>query len=116
MEKNKKILTDHHISLEFDKVLLNLSKYANSNLAKNACLNLEVFSKKAQIEYELGLVDEARKIIDDNNSSAPIDDLISIDEIFKQNYFSAVEIIELNKNLTNSRLCKNYISKNNTQR
>ena len=35
-------LNDHHISLEFDKVLTNLSKYAISTLGQKACLNLEI--------------------------------------------------------------------------
>ena len=111
MDDKFKNLNDHHIALEFDKVLLNLSKYANSKLGANACLNLEIYSNKAQIEYELNLVDEAKKIIDDNNQSAPIDDFIDIDEIFKQNFLTATEIIELAKNLRNSRLTKNFISK-----
>ena len=111
MDDKFKNLNDHHIALEFDKVLLNLSKYANSKLGANACLNLEIYPNKAQIEYELNLVDEAKKIIDDNNQSAPIDDFIDIDEIFKQNFLTATEIIELAKNLRNSRLTKNFISK-----
>ena len=111
MDDKFKNLNDHHIALEFDKVLLNLSKYANSKLGANGCLNLEIYSNKAQIEYELNLVDEAKKIIDDNNQSAPIDDFIDIDEIFKQNFLTAIEIIELAKNLRNSRLTKNFISK-----
>ena len=111
MDDKFKNLNDHHIALEFDKVLLNLSKYANSKLGANGCLNLEIYSNKAQIEYELNLVDEAKKIIDDNNQSAPIDDFIDIDEIFKQNFLTATEIIELAKNLRNSRLTKNFISK-----
>ena len=68
-------LNSHHLALEFDKILSNLSDYANSSLGQNACLNLEILDKKAQIEYELTLVDEAKKIIDDNGSSAPIDNL-----------------------------------------
>ena len=111
MDDKFKNLNDHHIALEFDKVLLNLSKYANSKLGANGCLNLEIYSNKAQIEYELNLVDEAKKIIDDNNQSAPIDDFTDIDEIFKQNFLTATEIIELAKNLKNSRLTKNFISK-----
>ncbi|MBQ7286538.1 MAG: hypothetical protein IJW73_02125, partial [Candidatus Gastranaerophilales bacterium] len=61
MEENKITQNDHHIALEFDKVLSNLSKYANSKLAQNACLSLKTYDIKAQIEYELSLVDEAKK-------------------------------------------------------
>ncbi len=110
--KTFNFLNDHHIALEFDKVLSNLSKYANSKLAQNACCNLEIYSKKAQIEYELTLVDEAKKIIDDNNSSAPIDEILDVNQIFSENYFNAEEIVELAKNLRCARVVKNYISKN----
>jgi len=110
--KTFEFLNDHHIALEFDKVLSNLSKYANSKLAQNACCNLEIYSKKAQIEYELTLVDEAKKIIDDNNSSAPIDEILDVNQIFSENYFNAEEIVELAKNLRCARVVKNYISKN----
>jgi len=105
-------LNNHHTALEFDKILKNLSNYANSKLAQHRCINLEVLSNKTQIEYELNLVNEAKKIIDDNNTSAPIEDLINIEDIFKNNYFSAEEIIELAKNLKCARITKNYISKN----
>ena len=110
--KTFEFLNDHHIALEFDKVLSNLSKYANSKLAQNACCNLEIYSKKAQIEYELTLVDEAKKIIEDNNSSAPIDEILDVNQIFSENYFNAEEIVELAKNLRCARVVKNYISKN----
>ena len=111
MENKCKNLNDHHLALEFDKVLLNLSKYANSNLAKEECLNLEILNNKAQIEYELNLVDLAKKIIDDTQQSAPINNLANINEIFKQNYLTAEEIIELAKNLQSARLTKNFIQK-----
>ena len=105
-------LNSHHLALEFDKILSNLSNYANSSLGQNACLNLEILDNKHKIEYELTLIDEAKKIIDDNGSSAPIDNLTSLNEIYKQNYFSSEEIIELAKNLRCARIVKNYISKN----
>lgn len=104
-------LTQHHIALEFDKVLSNLSNYANSNLGRIECLNLEIYSKKAQIEYELNLVDEAKRIIDDNSSSAPIDDIVDVKGIFSQNFLNIDEIIELGKILRCARLVRNFISK-----
>ena len=108
---NFKNLNDHHISLEFDKVLINLSKYACCEISKNACLNIELFNKKPQIEYELSLVDSAKKIIDDTQSSIPVENIVDVDEIFKNNYFLANEIIQLANNLKTSRLVKNFISK-----
>ena len=112
MENNSTNLNSHHLSLEFDKVLAHLSKYAISSLGKNACLNIEILDNKTKIEYELNLVDEAKKIIDNTQQYLPINELVDIDEIMKNTRFLAVEIVELAKNLRYARLVKNYISKN----
>ena len=105
-------LNDHHIALEFDKVLITLSKFACSNLAKKSILNLEILNQKEQIEYELDLVDIAKKIIDDSNLSVPINEIANIDDFFNHNFLSADEIIELAKNLQMARVVKNFILKN----
>lgn len=105
-------LNKHHLALEFDKVLSNLSKYAISNLAKEKCLNLELFDNKNKIEYELNLVDEAKKIIDDTGQYLPIGDILNIEKLFKLTRFNAFEIIELAKNLKYVRISKNFIQKN----
>lgn len=112
MENNSTNLNSHHLSLEFDKVLAHLSKYAISSLGKNACLNVEILDNKTKIEYELNLVDEAKKIIDNTQQYLPINELVNIDEVMKNTRFLAVEIVELAKNLRYARLVKNYISKN----
>lgn len=105
-------LNKHYLALEFDKVLLNLSKYAVSALAKEKCLNIDFYDSKLQIEYELTLVDEARKIIDDTSSYLPINDILDIDKLFKLTRFNACEIIELAKNLKYARTSRNFIQKN----
>jgi len=107
-------MNNHHISLEFNKVLENLSKYATSLIAKKECLNLPLYTKKAQIDYELNLVSQARKIIDDTQQYLPIGEITDIEECFKNNFLTAEEIFEITKNLTFARLSKNYISKNNS--
>ncbi len=106
-----KNLNKHHIALEFNQVLINLSKYAQSELSRLACLELEFLNTKEQVEYELNLVDEAKKIIDDTQNTIPIDDILDINLIFKENVLSAQEIFELAKNLRTARLSKNFISK-----
>ena len=106
-----KNLKKHHLALEFNQVLINLSKYAQSELSRLACLEMEFLNTKEQVEYELDLVDEARKIIDDTQNTIPIDDILDINLIFKENVLSAQEIFELAKNLRTSRLSKNFISK-----
>ena len=106
------MLNDHYIALEFDKVLSSLSKYAISTLGKKACFRLEINNLKEKIEYELSLVDSAKKIIDDTQSVIPIGELADIELLFKQNYLNIDEIIETAKNLQYARLTKNFISKN----
>ena len=103
-------LDDHSLALEFDKVLENLSKYAQSALSKEACLNLEISSSISKINLELDLVDEAKKIVDDTAQGAPIDDILNVEELFKETSFNSFEIVELAKNLKYARLTKNFIN------
>ncbi len=105
-------LSHHHIALEMDKVLSRLSDFSCSKLGKNQCLNLPFLKQKEQIKYELDLVDEAKKIIDNTQLSAPINEISDTDDIFKQNYLTIEEIISLAEILRMARLNKNFISKN----
>ena len=52
-------------TLEFDKVLIELSSYATTDLGKLRCLEAQVFSDIKKIEEELLLTREARQILDD---------------------------------------------------
>ncbi len=106
-----KNLNKHHLALEFNQVLINLSKYAQSELSRVACSELDFLNTKEQVEYELDLVDCAKKIIDDTQNTIPIDDILDINLIFKENILSAQEIFDLAKNLRIARLSKNFISK-----
>lgn len=111
MNTEFKNLNEHHLALEFDKVLLSISKYALNSQSKNEILNQEIYNKKAQIEYELGLVNEAKNIINQTASGSLVEDFLDCNKIFKQNFLSSEEIIELAKILRYSRLTKNQISK-----
>ncbi len=111
MNMEFKNLNEHHLALEFDKVLLSISKYALNSQSKNEILNQEIYNKKAQIEYELDLVNEAKNIINQTASGSLVEDFLDCNKIFKQNFLSSEEIIELAKILRYSRLTKNQISK-----
>lgn len=109
------MLNQHHLALEFDKVLKSLSKYALTSLAKDKILNLKILSNN-QINFELTLVREMIKIIDDFNLSLPLEEIADINNLFGQ--FSPIgskEIIEFANNLKFSRLVKNFILKANEQ-
>ncbi len=101
----------NYLALEFDKVLINLSRFANSTLAKEVCKNLEIYHTQQQIEHSLNLTTNAKKIIETSQTNLPISEITNINKIFKNNSFLASEIIELNKNLQTARLVKNYLSK-----
>ena len=57
-------MNEHYLALEFDKVLNNLSKFASCELSRSACLKLEINDSKTKVEYELSLVDSAKKLKD----------------------------------------------------
>ena len=101
-------MNEHYIALEFDKVLLNLSKYATCKLSQGACLNLSILDNKEKIEYELSLVDSAKKLLD-NSQTLPIENILDIENIFKESHFLAHEIVELARNLRTARLVRNFI-------
>lgn len=107
-----KNLNKHHIALEMDKILKKLSEFTNSTKAKSICLALSLIQNKNTIIYELTLVDEAKKIIDDTQSSIPIKEICDIEVFFNNNRLNAKEIIEITNNLKDCRICKNYILKN----
>ena len=66
---------EHQNALEFDKVLVNLSNFAISKIAKEKCRNLKVYDKKVQIEHELELVWEAKILTQNTLSSIPIEEI-----------------------------------------
>ena len=59
-------------SLEFDKILEIVSKYANTAPGAEKCLALRPFTNKDTIEKELNFVSESRRIYDENGSGGLI--------------------------------------------
>ncbi len=105
-------MNKHHQQIEFDKVLNILSSYSTSALAKEKCRNLDIFDDIKKIEYELTLVDEAKKLIDDNPNQKPIlVDIKDIKEIFKNHNFDAFELHNLATILKISREIRTFILK-----
>ena len=95
-------------TLEFDKVLQELSDCATTNLGKERCLNAEVFSDVRKIENELLLTREARQILDDTPFSfATIYDLKSYFDS-EQPIFDIEIISDFKKSLKEFRLTKTF--------
>lgn len=112
-ENSAELIRKHAQSLEFDKVLENLANFAVSQAGKQKCLSAPVYEKKAQIEYQLELTDEAKRIYDNagNFSSFPLEFLCDGTKLLESQRLGAGDIVDLAKNLRTSRLVKNFISK-----
>ena len=112
-ENQLDLITKHAQSLEFDKVLENLANFAISTLGKQKCQSAPIYDKKAQIQYQLELTSEAKKIFDDtgNFSCFPLEFLCDSQSLLDSKRLGAGDIIDLAKNLRTSRLVKNFISK-----
>ena len=98
-------------TLEFDKVLKELSDCASTNLGKERCLEAQVFSDVRKIENELLLTREAKQILDDTQFSfTTIYDLKSYFES-EQSVFDIEIISEFKKSLREFRLTKTFFEK-----
>ena len=98
-------------TLEFDKVLQELSDCATTNLGKERCLNAEVFSDVRKIENELLLTREAKQILNDAPFSfTTIYDLKSYFNS-EQPIFDIEIISDFKKSLKEFRLTKTFFEK-----
>ena len=98
-------------TLEFDKVLTELSNFATTNLGKQRCLDATVFTDVNKIEEELTLTREARQILDDTSFQfTTIYDLKSYFE-FNQTIFDIEIICDFKKSLREFRLTKTFFEK-----
>ena len=101
-------------SLEFDRILENLSNFAKINQSKKLCYKLKPFDDIVKINEELQCTREAKFIIDTQND-IPIEyvaDIKNIKENIKTSYLSEEELIDVAKTLKTSRLIKNFLLNN----
>ena len=108
-------------SLEFDKILEIVSKYANTAPGAEKCLALRPFTNKDTIEKELNFVSESRRIYDENGSGdsssgisgggIPVDFICDAKSIFRVQRLGAQDIWELTKTLQTSRITKTFLQK-----
>lgn len=105
-------------SLEFDKILEILSKYAITQAGSAKCLNLRPFSNKNTIKKELDFVSEARRIYDETGSGSqvsggglPIEFICDAKNILRVQRLGAQDIWDLTKTLQTSRNTKNFLQK-----
>ncbi len=108
-------------SLEFDKVLEILSKFANTEAGAAKCLALRPFSNKNTIEKELNFVSEARRIYDEKGEGSanlgvsgggiPVYHICDAKSILRVQRLGAQDIWELAKTLQTSRITKTFLQK-----
>lgn len=119
-------------SLEFDKILEILSKYAATEAGMAKCLALRPFSNKDTIKKELDFVSEARRIYDETGTGSgfsgveeglnapikkvsggglPIVFICDAKNILRVQRLGAQDIWDLAKTLQTSRNTKNFLQK-----
>lgn len=101
-------------SLEFDKVLENLAKYAKTKQSKELCLNAKIFETPDEIKKQLEYTKEAKKILD-MAVDIPVDFVADIEKTEKNalvSYLSEEELNDIAKTLRTSRLVKKFLTEN----
>lgn len=101
-------------SLEFDKILEQVSEFCKTSQSKDLCLNAKVFDTAEEIQSQLTFTKEAKYILD-NAIDIPIDFVADLKRIEKNSlisYLSEEELNDVAKTLRTSRLVKKFISDN----
>ena len=101
-------------SLEFDKILEQISEFCKTSQSKELCLNAKIFDAAKEIQSQLNFTKEAKYILD-NTVDIPIDFVADLRRIEKNSlisYLSEEELNDVAKTLRTSRLVKKFISDN----
>ena len=106
------IIKKSQISLEYDKILVELSKFAKTEQSRLLCTNLTPFVKKDDIQRELKFTAEAKNILD-FSSDIPIECIIDFSKLKnKCEYFIEEELINIAKSMRTFRLVRNFLKEN----
>ena len=101
-------------SLEYDRVLEELAKYAKTEQSRELCLNLLPFENKEKIVNELLFTREAKQILD-IPSDIPVEfvaDIAAIQKSCAVSYLSEAELIDTAKTMRTCRIVKNFMLEN----
>lgn len=108
------MLTKTMKSLEFDKVLEQMSKFAKIRQSKELCLNAQIYGDVREIKAQLEYTKEAKKILD-MAVDIPLDFVADIERIEKNSlvsYLSEEELSDVAKTLRTSRIVKKFLGEN----
>lgn len=108
------VITKSYESLEFDKIKIELSKFAKFEQSTNLCLTMPVYNDFDKIKEQIELTREAKKILDFAKETPTdfIADVGSIENNASLSYLEEQELIDLAKTMKSSRLLKKFINEN----
>lgn len=111
------ITSKSNITLEFDKVKEELSKYAKFEQSKVICLRLAPFNDVSKIQKEIELTREAKKILDyaKDTPTEFIADIAKIKSNAAVSYLLEDELNDIAKTMKSSRLLKRFILDNSDE-
>ena len=105
------------VTLEFDKIKNDLSKFAKFEQSKMLCLRLQPLSDVDKIKQQLEYTREAKKILD-MAKDTPVEfiaDMQNIKNNSAVSYLSEEELVDVAKTMRSSRLLKRFISENSEE-
>ncbi len=105
-------LNKHALSLEFNKVLDALSACAATSLGAERCLNTQIYwGNNNQIEREIALTTQARKVLDDSGVSSfdKIEFISDFETVLCAHKLSAADIFEAAKTLRSARVTRSFL-------
>ena len=99
-------------SLEYDKILAELSKFAKTEQSKKLCLDLTPFVKSDDIQAQIVLTREAKDVLD-LARDIPIDKVQNFKILRERNeYFVEEELVDIAKTMRTSRIVRNFLKEN----
>lgn len=108
------IISKTYESLEFDKIKVELSKFAKFEQSANLCLILSPYNDTNKIKEQIELTREAKKILDlaKETPTEFIADVTRIEHNASLSYLEEQELIDIAKTMKSSRLLKKFINEN----
>ncbi len=99
-------------SLEYDKILSELSKFAKTEQSRALCLDLTPFVKPEDIKAQLVFTREAKDVLD-LARDIPIDKIQNFVKLRERNeYFVEEELVDIAKTMRTSRVVRNFLKEN----
>ena len=106
------IIQKSQISLEYDKIINELSAFAKTEQSKKLCLDLQPFADRDEIHRQLVLTGEAKDVLD-LAKDIPIEKLPEFSKLReKSEYFVEEELIDIAKAMRTSRIVRNFLKEN----